>query len=215
MKKRLVIMTKSAKHGGYCVVGYDLEHQEWIRLVSSDKNSDGALFDRHLIYDNRDTVKCFDEVEVDLLQHQPKPPQVENYLINESVRFKKIKHWDYLHRSILSKDVNLIFNNTNGTLYLSSLEYQKITRSIICVLVKNAKIYISTNSLGQNKAKIDFQYNGKQYNYFSVTDCNFFQQNIEIPKSILIITLPTIGFSNINTDRNTYYKFVAKIIPLK
>lgn len=36
MKKDIIVLTCSAKHGGYCVAGIDTETNEWIRLVASD-----------------------------------------------------------------------------------------------------------------------------------------------------------------------------------
>ena len=36
MIKQICILTKSYKHGGYCVAGIDINTKEWIRLVNSD-----------------------------------------------------------------------------------------------------------------------------------------------------------------------------------
>lgn len=44
MEKKIIILTKSKKHSGYCVAGIDYETGEWIRLVSSDLETEGALF---------------------------------------------------------------------------------------------------------------------------------------------------------------------------
>lgn len=41
-KVQMILMTKSYKHGKYCVTGFDLENGEWIRLVSS-KTHDNAI----------------------------------------------------------------------------------------------------------------------------------------------------------------------------
>ena len=51
MEKKIIILTKSKKHSGYCVAGIDYETGEWIRLVSSDSET-GGLF-RVRIYNIR------------------------------------------------------------------------------------------------------------------------------------------------------------------
>lgn len=43
MKKNIIILTKSIKHGGFCVAGIDTDNGEWIRLISSDANSEHAV----------------------------------------------------------------------------------------------------------------------------------------------------------------------------
>lgn len=42
MEKKIIILTKSKKHSGYCVAGIDYETGEWIRLVSSDSETGGG-----------------------------------------------------------------------------------------------------------------------------------------------------------------------------
>lgn len=67
MEKRVIILTKSDKNGGYCVAGIDVNTGNFIRLVSEDENSNYALSDNDLIYDDERTyVEPMDIVNVQL-----------------------------------------------------------------------------------------------------------------------------------------------------
>ena len=43
MIKQICILTKSYKHGGYCVAGIDVNNNEWIRLVNSDNPANDEI----------------------------------------------------------------------------------------------------------------------------------------------------------------------------
>ena len=46
----MVVLTKSAKNGGHCVAGIDVDTGNWVRLVSNDLNTHGALSDQDMQY---------------------------------------------------------------------------------------------------------------------------------------------------------------------
>ena len=56
MEKTIIILTKSKKHSGYCVAGIDFETGEWIRLVSSDIETEGAVPNETLQLSNGETL---------------------------------------------------------------------------------------------------------------------------------------------------------------
>lgn len=43
MRKKVILLTKSLKNGGYCVAGIDYYTGQWIRLVSGNQETKGAL----------------------------------------------------------------------------------------------------------------------------------------------------------------------------
>ena len=43
MIREVAILTMSSKNHGFCVAGIDLDNGEWIRLVSDDVDTHGAL----------------------------------------------------------------------------------------------------------------------------------------------------------------------------
>ena len=78
----VAILTKSAKNGGYCVAGIDMDTRQWIRLVSSDANSCGALFSQDLQYKDGTYCEPFDIARIPILGKHPHVYQPENVLIN-------------------------------------------------------------------------------------------------------------------------------------
>ena len=44
-RKTLIILTKSSKYHGNCVTGIDTENGKWIRLMTHDEQSQGAVPD--------------------------------------------------------------------------------------------------------------------------------------------------------------------------
>ncbi|MGF0071776.1 dual OB domain-containing protein [Streptococcus orisratti] len=83
---RLVILTKSDMHNGYCIAGRDIESGRWVRL----KNNRGVMDDTNLMTRNGYECKELDVIEVELLEettrieHQP-----ENVLIDQRYHLEK------------------------------------------------------------------------------------------------------------------------------
>lgn len=53
MKREVAILTKSSKFGGFCVAGVDINTGEWVRFVSNDERTHGALSVFDITYENR------------------------------------------------------------------------------------------------------------------------------------------------------------------
>jgi hypothetical protein len=79
----VVILTKSIKNGGYCVAGIDINTSKWVRLVSSDRDSHGALFEQDIQYRNGMNCEPLDVARVPILRKMPTAYQPENVLIDE------------------------------------------------------------------------------------------------------------------------------------
>lgn len=71
MKKNIIILTKSIKHGGFCVAGIDTDNGEWIRLISSDANSEHAVPYQDMVCEDGNEVEVLDLVEVDIISACP------------------------------------------------------------------------------------------------------------------------------------------------
>jgi len=87
----VVVLAKSNKCNGYCIAGREvyLDNEQyclgsWMRLVSSDKASNGAIFDRHLNDTKGKAVNVLDVVSVPVDKEQVVPGQPDNILIDES-----------------------------------------------------------------------------------------------------------------------------------
>ena len=90
MKKQICILTKSYKHGGYCVAGVDIETKEWIRLVNSDNPSTDEIRKEQMILNGK-VIDCLDVLEYDFIKNVPNSCQTENWLLNNTISPKFIK----------------------------------------------------------------------------------------------------------------------------
>lgn len=86
----IVILTKSSKNNGYCVAGIDINDGKWVRLISDDEDSHGALFYHHMKYDTGTTCEILDVVKAPCIQKNPSPYQPENVLIDTNQCWKKL-----------------------------------------------------------------------------------------------------------------------------
>ena len=138
---RIIILTKSSKHHGYCVAGVDAKTGEWIRLVSSDVNTHGALSACHLKYKDGTYCKPLDIVSVPIIKRCPTAFQPENILIDEKTQ------WAKLGRVSLRELINTHtpeFNKYllgNAYSYITSAKIGSVGHSLELVCVKNMIIY--------------------------------------------------------------------------
>lgn len=89
MKKTIILMTKSFKRNNYCIAGIDCKTGGWIRLVSDDKDSEGAVLCEDVKYNDGTEANVLDIVEVDLIRPNPTAAQSENWLYNRNITWKK------------------------------------------------------------------------------------------------------------------------------
>ena len=209
MNINAVILTKSYKNGGYCVAGINLDTHSWIRFISNDVVTHGAITDSDMQYDTLEFCKPFDVVSVPVLRHCPATLQPENYLIDRSKFWKKLGTIDIgeLPEIYPFDNDTFIFNNTWS--YLSLEDTAGIDHSLVMVRVYDLKINHDYQGSPAYK-KCSFSYRGNQYNFMSITDPEY--RNSEPTKiigdAILIISIPDAP------DNNRFYKCVSKIIPI-
>jgi hypothetical protein len=209
----VVVLTKSSKYKNYCVAGIDISTGKWARLISKDSESHGALSNKNIRYNDGSIISVLDIVQTNILDFKPTSIQPENVLIDISKPFIKRGtltllevlelHPPEVHKSILGND----------SYFVSSSEIDTVNHSLVLIKVTNANFSKQTNRYGKEKLKINFYYNKKYYSNISVTDPDYYQvqQNLTMQNVILVISLPDDEWSR----ENGYYKFVAKIFPLK
>lgn len=214
MQKKIIILTKSWKNGGYCVAGIDIETKKLVRLVSGDKKSCGALAYMNMITKNEEIIEPLDFVEITIKNETPLEFQPENILIDVNESWKKIKRYNNINEVISAcdfKDLNCdskIFYDKHHFLVLN--EMKEINKSLILIQVDNLNFYINQ----RKKIKVNFIYKEQCYNEMSVTDPDYLDRlpEKEIEKAILVVSLPSDPFKTDTGDR--YYKFVAKVFEL-
>lgn len=201
------VLTKSAKNHELCVAGIDWNTGQFIRLVSKDKETDGAIADGDFRYENKQVVECLDLIRVSVLNHDGKSTQPENRILdfNEQIEFvRRVSLKEVLKVHKEESDIN-IFGNTKP--YVDSCTMLNIKKSLILVKVDNFKTYIlNTDWEGRTKAKTKarFYYNDEEYTDISVTDPKYFNSTIVLDSVYLVI-------STGSKWHGKYYKWIAAI----
>ncbi len=214
MIKQICILTKSYKHGGYCVAGIDLKTKQWVRLVNSDNPITDEIRKEQMFVNGR-SIECFDVFEFDFINNIPNSCQNENWLLNNLVTPKFIKTLsleeiaDILE---LDNDEFFILNTANS---LTEIEVSKVNRSLFVFHVQNLKIEATSYEYYGEirfKYKCTFDYKGNKYINISLTDPIYrdvLQDGLNLADALIIASLPCIPYND-----GSFYKFVAKIIPI-
>ena len=203
MKKKIIILTKSAKRChdgrfGYCVAGVSIEsggRYRWIRLVS-DKNGDSIPDDGSFPFNPLDVV------EADVFPC-PLNNQIENF------EFKNVKKFGVAKPSILSKIYNVILHSFFGNMR-KSVE-ANVGYSLSMLHVKQLEIYRDVN----DKQRADFYKGNNKADGIAMTDYseNYrfctrkgTKERKKITEAYIVVSLPS---------NPPYIKFIAKIFPIK
>lgn len=214
MIKQICILTKSYKHGGYCVAGIDIATKEWIRLVNSD-NPNTDEIRKGQMFLNGKSIECLDIIEYDFIKNIPTLCQTENWLINsfKNPQFiKSISVEELVNIIKIEKDDFFIFNNAN---LLKANEISKIKRSLYVFHVQDLKIEASTyESYGEIRFryKCAFDYKNVHYDNISLTDPIYrdvAQDGTNLSNALIVASLPCVPYND-----DLFYKFVAKIFPI-
>lgn len=204
--KEMVVMTKSSKYGNYCVAGIDMRNGQWIRLVTDDQNSYGAVADRDLICEDGTEVEVLDVIAVPVLERCGDGIQPENYLLDTT------KYIDILKQISLDEvleihppeDKKNILGNEYA--YITDARVDQVGYSLTIVEVVNLKISQEENPEGKPKTKAKFMYKGVIYENMSVTDYRFYSvpNGTTYGNAIIVVSIGT-------PYKNKYYKFISAI----
>lgn len=199
----IVILTKSAKPTGNCVAGIDIETGEWVRPVKRQ----GAIADYNMICDDGHICRPLDVVKIHFIAPCPNGCQTENELIDTNYRWQMLGTWDI--EDVLQIHSKENHSNIFGNFYsrIDEQEKDELDYSLILIEVNNLEFYTNVSSYdGKKKTKARFVYNGRNYNYFSVTDRDFFDVEAIYGHAYLVISMP----NNAPTAPD-YYKLIAKV----
>ena len=210
MKRTVIILTASSKYGNFCVAGIDAYTGEWVRLVSDDAETHGALSAADMLCSNGKVCSPLDTVDVELEKAVPSVYQPENWLIKKDIpmKYRKKAPFSYVLEVHPPEKPRLLYNNKRAFLY--EKEYNYITQSLILIQAEELVLRRKKSSEGKSKLKASFIYNGIPYTDISMTDPEFYrmQDGYTFSSVYLVVSLPTVPFAN-----GLYYKFVAKIFP--
>ncbi len=206
MKYTVAVLTMSSKNGGYCVAGVDVKNGNWIRLVSDNVYTHGALSSNNIKYQNGSSCKPLDVVQVPIIGATPLEYQPENVLIDTKECWEKI---DTISLKDILKIHPLEYHAVllgNQYPYITNAGIGKVGHSLILVEVTDLTI----NHQNERSTKATFTYYDTQYIDISVTDPDYYyvQNQWHTDNAILVMSLPDSPYNG-----NYYYKFVAKIFP--
>lgn len=212
MRKTIAVLTKSSKNKGFCVAGIDVETGEWIRLISKNANTDGAISEEDMRYKDGDFCVPLDVINVEVKGAVPSIYQPENYLIDDRYYWEKCGECsidDILSAHPFENDT-FLYGNTEP--YIDDTTAKSLNKSLVLIEVSDLAIH-KIGPEGNQKTKASFMYNGRCYNWISVTDPLFYNvpDLTQYSSAYLIVSLPGRGFSSDKFDGVRFYKFVAKI----
>lgn len=208
-KMRLVVLTKSAKHGGFCVAGINLyKNKNWFARIV--KNDDGdAVTDEDIA-----GAKPLDVIEVFVKGNKKKYNQTENFPIDFNadtpVKIISKETVDYvkdLYNKELFEHIGF-FGNSKKSLTEEEIDNLNPKHSLSAIKVNSLRIY--KNSHGKHKA--EFFFKDEIIRGISMTDPDYCNKDypIKIGEAILIVSLPAEPYE----ENGLYYKFIAKIFEL-
>lgn len=209
-----IILTKSSKNGGYCVAGIETSTGKWIRFVSNNEATAGAIDERDMRCSNGAICCPLDVVQVKVREARPSAYQPENFLIDDNccwqhVGTASLQDVLYLHPC---ENEEFLYGTTDP--YINECVIESLHRSLILVEVSNFTIWRS-GFQERLRSKARFSYNGHLYNDISVTDPAFYNvpDFTHFNRAFLVVSLPGAGFSGELFEGMRFYKFVAKIFP--
>lgn len=212
MEKKIIILTKSKKHSGYCVAGIDYETGEWVRLVSSDSETEGAVPWEDLQYSNGETLEVYDIIMCRLLRKCGTIVQPENCLYDETVKWEKVgkSNFDEVIKIHGYDSVDYVFENEDTKL---PADWRFSGNPSLCLLkVKDASIWVKT--FEDKKISLNFTYDDIQYKYMSISQIDLLNYYKNKTDDSYPLGTVTVVFSL--TDKyywnGKYYKVVAQIL---
>lgn len=213
MEKEIIILTKSKKHSGYCIAGINYSTGEWIRLISNDKKTEGAVFEKDLIYSDNTKVEIYDIIKVNVIKYSPTIVQSENWLYDDNIKWRKIGESN-LSEIILKHGYDkpkYIFGNCNQS--IDEKDLNLCENSLALINVENAHFYNKTFD-NRQRIQINFTYNKNNYYYFKITQENAIEYYKNKTDGSYPIKSKSIVFSLTDKYHKTgkYYKVVAQIL---
>ena len=203
---RLIIMTESSKFAGKCVAGIDVGSGKWVRLVSDDEETHGAIANRDLYYQDGGKCEVLDIVDVPILEECGDDIQPENVLVDTSkyIRYAgmaSLKDVLKIHPAEMRSDIL-----GNKYPYISEQRIGTVGYSLALVEVQNLEIVQVENPIGRPKTKANFTFQGCLYTQMSVTDPRFYSvvSGTRYDRAILVVSIGT-------PYNGKYYKFVSGI----
>ena len=190
-----ILLTKSDKYKGFCVVALRTADNHLIRLVSSDESTHGAISTGTLTRPDG-TVMIWESSD-------------------SGFPVSTMTQDDVLSLCPIQR-TGLIFGNCNYRLYEQFLPNHSIE------MVEVQDLYLYSSYIWSKHPKASFTFDGRHYDNMSFTDPDFSFANLDpsyytvkdnhkvLRRAVLVVSLPDVPF----WSDSSYYIFVAKVFPL-
>ena len=213
--KRIVILSKNKENNNFYIAGL-ANTGEWIRPISNDPSIENAVSREAIIFPDESELQILDVVEVPIIENN----LVGNFIQPENFYYDSKFSWKKVDHMTLNKITHLhgfdhrpkIFFNYDRTVSPEFVRRQPKRESLLILPVKNLFICVEI-SKDHKKFFANFNYNGKNYQRFSVGDVSVKERfkNFE-EGEYFFKNRATIIFSLTNPYKDGLcYKMVAQV----
>ena len=167
----ILCLANSRKYQGRCIAGLQLDGQGWLRPVSRDASSHGALTEASIKLQDGSSPQLMDIIELPLIKPCPVLHQRENwYVSNDSWRLKARPGNGPMLTSFLDHGPSLL-GGTSDRVSLAELHDLDLQPSLCLIQPDNNHVmWLSTMSFrGYPQVRALFRVSNNTYN-LSVTD---------------------------------------------
>ncbi|MGL4869472.1 MAG: dual OB domain-containing protein [Aeromonas veronii] len=181
----MVLLAKSYKPGGRCIAGREVEYVapkkvtvgNWIRPVADNSEGTGALTPEIYTYEDGTEAKVLDIVEVPVIDKASVAGQPENYIVDQTKKWKKVCHLNPSSIPKIEEKMESIWldQDTDSNKATASYDEKGLISQSLC-LIKPSEFKITLSNVfddyeGSYKKKIvaSFDYLGIKYSDISIT----------------------------------------------
>lgn len=212
--KRIVCLANSRKEKDRCIAGKEFlpdgRPGGWIRPVSQRSTQEVSKFERQ--YKDRGEPLLLDVIDVPVIEPQPLLHQKENWLLDQSVFWKKV------HR--ITRDELEPFTDESASLWIDGYRSESGWNNRVptshagCLedslrLIKVDRLEVSVS---QKKCDGRFRYDGQEYK-MRITDPAYEEEYVRLPKGSYALgdCFLTISLTG-EPYKGHFYKLIAAII---
>jgi hypothetical protein len=161
---KIIVLANSKKNGGRCIAGKSLSstpYFSWVRPVADRGNN--SIMRNEYTYESGGEPRLLDVAEISLIGPCGEPPQTENWILNNSVKWKKAME--------LNLDLLPIFTDPDASLWIDGFSSSggfndRVPEKLIGSVQSSLRL-IAVNDLRiqffGDKARGFFNYLGENY----------------------------------------------------
>lgn len=214
-----VVVAKSRKNNGICLVIWDLEKRIFYRIISEDKRMDHELLEEECVTEKGEPLDIFDKIEVCVKNMIPQNDeyQKENYILDKKHKnpihfISKMTFKEFLDSYEIDSltESETIFPNDSPTLDLQ--EAKMCPNSFILAHVSNLRIYeVMSRFDDKTRARCSFDYKEIHYTDGYVTICKTADDDLD-KYGRKLYENAVVGFSFGHPYNDRCYKFLCSFL---